>query len=339
MTGRADPAESAQHHAVLAHPARTLPADRRPHPGPIAVLPNPKGVFVEAVQAAGGEVAELSPQTRGVVWLSSLQAAELTDLLERNPQVGWVQLPWAGVDAFADVLAHFAGKERPLWTSAKGAYSQPVAEHALALTLALLRVFPTRVRATSWSTVPEGVSLFGLNVVIIGAGGLALELIRLLEPFNTHITVVRRSAEKVAGAEKTLTSDRLHDVLPTADVVVVAAASTTDTHHLVGATELRAMKSTAVLVNVARGGLVDTDALVQALASESIAGAGLDVTDPEPLPDGHPLWAEPRVIITPHSADTPDMTAPLLAERIRANVLAFLGDGRFEGIVDPGAGY
>lgn len=99
------------------------------------------------------------------------------------------------------------------------------------------------------------------------------------------------------------------------------------------------MKSTAVLVNVARGGLVDTDALVQALASESIAGAGLDVTDPEPLPDGHPLWAEPRVIITPHSADTPDMTAPLLAERIRANVLAFLGDGRFEGIVDPGAGY
>lgn len=170
MTGRADPAESAQHHAVLAHPARTLPADRRPHPGPIAVLPNPKGVFVEAVQAAGGEVAELSPQTRGVVWLSSLQAAELTDLLERNPQVEWVQLPWAGVDAFADVLAHFAGKERPLWTSAKGAYSQPVAEHALALTLALLRVFPTRVRATSWSTVPEGVSLFGLNVVIIGAG-------------------------------------------------------------------------------------------------------------------------------------------------------------------------
>ena len=150
---------------------------------------------------------------------------------------------------------------------------------------------------------------------------------------------MRRSAEKVAGAEKTLTSDRLHDVLPTADVVVVAAASTTDTHHLVGATELRAMKSTAVLVNVARGGLVDTDALVQALASESIAGAGLDVTDPEPLPDGHPLWAEPRVIITPHSADTPDMTAPLLAERIRANVLAFLGDGRFEGIVDPGAGY
>ena len=78
---------------------------------------------------------------------------------------------------------------------------------------------------------------------------------------------------------------------------------------------------------------------MHALAAGSIAGAGLDVTDPEPLPSGHPLWAEPRVIITPHSADTPYMTAPLLAERIRANVAAFLGDGRFEGVVDPAAGY
>jgi phosphoglycerate dehydrogenase-like enzyme len=94
-----------------------------------------------------------------------------------------------------------------------------------------------------------------------------------------------------------------------------------------------------VLVNIARGALIDTDALVAALATGSIAGAGLDVTDPEPLPDGHPLWDEPRVIITPHSADTPDMTAPLLAERIRSIVRALLGDGRFEGVVDPALGY
>lgn len=99
------------------------------------------------------------------------------------------------------------------------------------------------------------------------------------------------------------------------------------------------MKPTAVLVNVARGGLVDTTALVAALESGEIAGAGIDVTDPEPLPDGHPLWSQPRAIITPHTADTPEMTTPLLAERVKTNVRAFLDHSKFEGIVDPEAGY
>lgn len=330
---------SPQHHAVLSAPVEQLPVERRPTPGPIAVLPKAKDIFANAVLAGGGTVAELSSETRGVVWLSSRDAAELTTVLADNPQIEWVQLPWAGVDGFSTVLPAYAGKTLPLWTSAKGAYSQPVAEHALALTLALLRGFPKHVVATSWAKVKEGTSLFGLNVLIIGAGGIAIELIRILEPFNVHITVVRRSAEPMSGAERTLTVDHLDEVLPEADVVVVAAAFTEGTSKLIGAKQLAGMKPTAVLVNIARGGLVDTDALTAALANGTIAGAGLDVTDPEPLNDGHPLWNEPRVIITPHSADTPEMTAPLLAERIRVNVEAFLGDGRFVGIVDPAAGY
>jgi phosphoglycerate dehydrogenase-like enzyme len=339
VTERIATEEAPQHRAVLGRASEALPADRQPHPGPIAVLPRRKDVFVDAVLAGGGEVADLSSQTRGIVWLSSEQAGDLRGILEANPQVEWVQLPWAGVDAFASVLGPFAGTKRPLWTSAKGAYSQPVAEHALALTLALLRVFPTRVVARSWYRIPEGVSLYGLDVVIIGAGGIAVELLRLLAPFNARVTVVRRSPEPLAGASRTVTADRLDEVLPGADVVIVAAASTDETRHLIGAPQLAAMKPTAVLVNVARGALIDTDALVAALAAGTIAGAGLDVTDPEPLPDGHPLWDEPRAIITPHSADTPSMTAPLLAERIRTNVRALLDGGPFEGVVDPGAGY
>ncbi|MFF1574548.1 D-isomer specific 2-hydroxyacid dehydrogenase family protein [Leifsonia sp. NPDC058292] len=331
-------AVAGQHRAVLAVDAEPVPESERPAPGPIAVGPRPNKTFVDAVESGGGTVSELSGETRGLIWLSYKDADALAQALEENPQIGWVQLPYAGVDAFADILEK---EKRPglLWTSAKGAYAQPVAEHALALTLALLRVLPKRVTARSWATEPEGRSLYGLNVVIVGAGGIALELIRLLEPFDADITVVRRSSAPVPGAARTVSSDALADVLPDADVVVVAAALTGGTRHLFGAPEFEAMKNTAYLVNIARGGLVDTDALVAALAEGTIAGAGVDVTDPEPLPDGHPLWDEPHALITPHQADTPEMTAPLLAERIRLNVEAFLGDGRFVGVVDPAEGY
>ncbi|MFF2051781.1 D-isomer specific 2-hydroxyacid dehydrogenase family protein [Leifsonia sp. NPDC058194] len=327
-----------QHRAVLAVEVEALPAEERPEPGPIAVLPNAEPAFVDAVEASGGRVEPISERTRGLVWLDYRDPDGFAAALEAHPSIGWVQLPFAGVDAFARTIA---AEARPglIWTSAKGAYAQPVAEHALTLTLALLRVIPTRVRARSWGTVPEGRSLYGMDVVVIGAGGIALELIRLLQPFGVRITVVRRSAHDVDGAEHTLTTDQLRGALPTADVVVVAAALTGGTRRLLGAAELALMKPSAVLVNIARGGLVDTDALVQALRDGTLAGAGLDVTDPEPLPDGHPLWDEPNCLITPHQADTPEMVAPLLAERVRLNVAAFLGDGRFVGLVDPEAGY
>jgi phosphoglycerate dehydrogenase-like enzyme len=99
------------------------------------------------------------------------------------------------------------------------------------------------------------------------------------------------------------------------------------------------MDESAWLINVARGRHVDTDALVTGLAAGSIAGAGLDVTDPEPLPDGHPLWDVPNCIITPHTADTIEMVLPLLAERIRTNVGRFAAGETLIGVVDPEAGY
>jgi phosphoglycerate dehydrogenase-like enzyme len=296
--------------------------------------------IAHAVRSGGGDLVPLGPDTRGLIWLSYGGAEELESTLDAHPSIEWIQLPYAGVDAFAGLLRSFSDRPLPLWTSAKGAYSQPVAEHALTLVLALLRVIPERVRATGWPTGPKtGTSLFGLSMLIVGAGGIAIELIRLLEPFGVHVTVVRRSPGEVEGAERSVTAERLDEVLPDADVVVIAAASTAETRHLFGAGQFAVMRPSAVLVNIARGGLIDTDALVAALESGEIAGAGLDVTDPEPLPDGHPLWTAPNILITPHSADTPAMTGPLLAERIRANVAGFVGDGSFIGIVDPGAGY
>ena len=312
----------------------------RPEPGPIAVLPRETAMFVDAVLAGGGKIEPLSDATRGVVWLSEKHSDELATVLEAHPGIQWVQLPWAGVDAFAEILARFAAQPYPLWTSAKGAYSEPVAEHALALTLALLRQFPQKARSATWMASPKtGTSLFGLEVLLIGAGGIAREIIRLLAAFDVRVTVVRRSTEPLDGADATVASSELSSVLPTADVVIIAAASTGETAQLMGAEELRLMKRSAVLVNIARGALIDTDALVAALSAGEIAGAGLDVTDPEPLPDGHPLWSAPNCLVTSHSADTPEMTAPLLAGRIRLNVEAFHGTAGFVGVVDPVAGY
>ncbi|MEP6478795.1 MAG: D-isomer specific 2-hydroxyacid dehydrogenase family protein [Rhodoglobus sp.] len=329
-----------QHRDPLAGSAVALPEGDRPIPGPIAVLPVPVPEFDDAIVAAGGVPAALSEETRGVVWFSPNRPAELLEILRTHPGIGWVQLPWAGVDGYREVFAAFVGTNRPLWTSAKSLFSQPVAEHALALTLATLRRLPHKSRATSWAPAKEGLSLYALNVVIVGAGGIAAELLRLLAPFRVTTTIVRRSGEPLPGADRTVTSDQLLSVLPDADVVIIAAASTAKTKHLIGAAELAALRPTAVLVNVARGALVHTDALVDALREERIYGAGLDVTDPEPLPAGHPLWNEPLCIVTSHTADTPEMNAPLLAERIRLNTAALVsGDGRFVGIVDTEEGY
>lgn len=326
------------HRAVLT-PSKAVAAEHRPTPGPVAIGPSAAPHIVEAIEAAGGVVGPIDEQARGLMWLSHTDIDELDRVLTEYPNIEWVQLPMAGVDMFGHILAKYADKPRPLWTSAKGAYSEPVAEHALLLALALLRVLPERLRATSWSKEPKGISLYGKNVVIVGAGGIALEIMRLLAPFDTSVTIVRRSPDPVEGATRTVAASSLGEVLPEADVVIVAAAMTTGTAKMFGAAEFAAMKKTAVLVNIARGGLVDTDALVEALDADEIWGAGLDVTAPEPLPDGHPLWTSDRAIVTPHQADTPEMTAPLLAERIRHNVAALAGEADFIGVVDPAAGY
>jgi phosphoglycerate dehydrogenase-like enzyme len=326
------------HRAVVPTSGAPLPIDA-PQPGPVAVLPEPTDLHVTAVTEAGGTVVPLDADTRGLVWLDPRDPSGLADALDAAPGIGWVQLPFAGVDAFAHLIQEHG--DRVLFTSAKGAYAEPVAEHALALTLGTLRVLQKRARAHSWATEPEGVSLYGRNVVVIGAGGIALEYIRLLAPFDVDVTVVRRSADPVDGASRTVTTDQLDHVLPDADVVMIAAAMTSGTAKLFGERQFAIMKPSARLVNIARGGLVDTDALVEALRTGAIAAAGLDVTDPEPLPDGHPLWSEPGAVITPHQADTPEMVAPLLAERVRLNTTAFLDGGGegFVGVVDPVAGY
>ena len=171
-------------------------------------------------------------------------------------------------------------------------------------------------------------------MAIVGAGGIGRALIELLEPLRVEVLAVTRR-----GRDGTIPADRLGEVWPRAHHVVIAAPATGATRHLVGAEELSAMREDAWLVNVARGSLVDTDALVAALAAGEIAGAALDVTDPEPLPDGHPLWHEPRALITPHVANPDATLRRYLAELVRENVARFAAGEELLSRIDLDAGY
>ncbi|MET4052738.1 phosphoglycerate dehydrogenase-like enzyme [Frigoribacterium sp. PvP054] len=320
--------------AVTVLPAASATADSEGSSGDTWGV-GPAGRAVEATDA---HLVELGDETEMIVVGGRVDQDELRAAIEQHPAVRLVQLPSAGVDAYVETMQATA-RDGLVFTSAKGAYSAPVAEHALALTLATLRSLQIRARASSWEREQRGISLNGSSVTIVGAGGIGTELLRLLQPFDVEVTMVRRTDEAVPGAHRTITVDRLAEVLPTSDVVVVAAALTGGTRSLLGADEFAAMKATAVLVNIARGPLVDTDALVTALAEGHIGAAGLDVVDPEPLPDGHPLWAEPRALITPHQANTNAMTEPLFQARVEANVRALAEGGEPEGVVDVEQGY
>jgi phosphoglycerate dehydrogenase-like enzyme len=299
----------------------------------IALEPAQPAQFVTAIESAGAKVAPLSPEVKGLVWTDYHRPDLLRQVLSENPQLTWVQLPFAGVDAFVDIL-----DAPPTFTCAKGSYSQPVAEHALALMLALGRTLPERVRATSWGE-KFAVSLYESKVLIVGGGGITTELLRLLQPFGCPVTVVRNSTEPMPGATLTIGLDALDDHLSEADFVVVAAALTPQTEGLFDANRFSKMKSTSYLVNIARGKHVVTEDLIEALTSGRIAAAALDVTDPEPLPDGHPLWNVANCLITPHTADTPAQVTRMLAERIAINAKAFCSGESMVGLVDKKLGY
>jgi len=301
----------------------------------IIVGPGSSTRALEAVRRGGGIPKAPGEPADGLVWLSFGGTDELRAVLEATPSVRWVQLPSAGVESFAS--KNFFTDNR-IWTCAKGSYAEPVAEHALALALAGLRKMPERIRASTWGK-PAGLSLYDDAVTILGGGGIASALIQLLAPFRVRVTVVKRRPALVAGADLVLDTNHLHDALSGALVVFVALSLTPETTEIISARELAAMEERAWLVNVARGRHVVTAALVDALVQREIGGAALDVTDPEPLPDGHPLWSLPNCIVTPHTADTPEMVESLLAERIARNVAHFAAEEPLEGRIDADAGY
>ena len=287
-----------------------------------------------AVEAGGGTIVEVA-DADGLVWTDPADPAGLGALLDAQPQIDWVQLPWAGIEPYVDVVRSHAERT---WTCGKGVYAEPVAEHALALALAGLRHLGPFAEARAWGR-QAGTNLLGARVTVLGGGGITESFLRLLGPFGCDVTVVRRTPSPMEGADRVVGEDQLDAALTGAHLVVLALALTPATTGLLDRRRLELLHPDGWVVNVARGAHIVTDDLVAVLADGRIGGAGLDVTDPEPLPDGHPLWDEPRCIITPHTGNTFEMAIPLLTERVRDNVHRRLVGEPLLGPVDPEAGY
>ena len=306
--------------------SRTPPADK----ARVWVWPE-SDLLGSAVSAGGGAIVPLE-QANAIVCTGDDIELLRASLL---PGVRWVQLGSAGIEMWFD--AGLMGPE-VVWTAAKGVYARPIAEHVLALILAAARGLPERSRARSWGT-PSGRLVTGATVGIVGAGGIGGEVIELLAPFETRTIALTRNGRSVPGAHTSIGPEDLPLLLAESEYVVLATALTNETRGMINAGRLAGMRPDAWLINIARGELVDTLALVEALVTRTIAGAALDVTDPEPLPAEHPLWTLPNVIITPHVASTREMGEQYLAARVEENVRRFALGQELLGVVDQQVGY
>ncbi|MFC4605712.1 D-isomer specific 2-hydroxyacid dehydrogenase family protein [Rhodococcus kronopolitis] len=296
--------------------------------------PDENPLLAEGIRRGGGVLVPLA-EAEAVVWAQGPET--FPDTIP--DAIRWVQLPFAGIEPW---LAAGVVDSARTWTSAAGAYSGSVAEHSIMMLLAGVRSLREQLAATSWRKDefdPRVGTVRGSTVAIVGCGGIGRALIPYLAASGARVLAVTRSGTPVPGADETLPADRLDEVWARADHFVVAAPATAATHNLIGRPELARMSRSSWIVNVARGTLIDTDALVDALRAGTIGGAALDVTDPEPLPDGHPLWTLPNALITPHVANPATGLPRALADHVAGNVARFAAGEQLAGVIDPVAGY
>ncbi|WP_129113286.1 D-2-hydroxyacid dehydrogenase [Halegenticoccus tardaugens] len=208
-------------------------------------------------------------------------------------------------------------------TNASGVHGPNIAEHVVGSILLFVRGFDRawrRKERREWRSF-QARELAGSTVAVVGLGAIGETVVDRLEPFGVDTIGVRYSSEKGGPTDEVLGYDDLHDALARSEYVVIAAPLTETTRGLFDEAAFRTMRPDAVLVNVGRGPVVDTDALVDAVRTNAVRGAALDVTDPEPLPEDHPLWTFDNVFVTPHNAGhTPaywDRLADVLAGNVR----------------------
>ena len=305
-------------------------AFREALPDVVFLLPPDAGGFPRGLERA---------QAASISW----ESPPIDDILEAAPALRWIHQRGAGIDRITTprLLASDL-----LLTNGSGNHAPNIAEHVLGLMLAFARQLPTLVRRQEerlWKP-PSPKSLFelsGQTLVVVGFGAIGSALGERARAFDMTVIGVRRSAAPSAhpGADRVVAMAGLDAVLAEADHVAIAAPLTAETRNLFSTARFAAMKPGAYLYNVGRGAIVDHDALLASLRSGRLAGAGLDVTEPEPLPADSPLWGEPNVVITAHSSGLTPRSFARYRDLLLDNMQRYARGEPLRNVVDIQRGY
>jgi phosphoglycerate dehydrogenase-like enzyme len=309
----------------------------------------PERLPLLALVAPGVEIVPFESSEQAIAHVKDADAVIGTatkDLLAAGSQLRWVQVGGAGVERYMAIPELRSGKV--LLTNGQKLASPEIAEHVMALTRALARGLGYSITAQNrktWIRSEIGDQaplqrLRGKTMLVVGLGGIGTEVARLASGAEMRVTGIRSSRRSGPPfVDQVGLTEDLAAFAAEADVVVNCLPMTPDTADIFDAALFKVVKPTAFFVNVGRGGTVDTDALIAALSEGQIAGAGLDVTDPEPLPSDHPLWTAPNLIITPHYAAWSDIGRERRWLLYRENLRRFVAGEPLLSVVDPERGY
>jgi phosphoglycerate dehydrogenase-like enzyme len=310
----------------------------------IVILGLPDSAIAELKKSAPPNIVIVSPPpaqlAAEIADADALISTELTrDQLQAAKRLKWVQIMNAGVEGIVPV---FKGTDVTL-TSLKVTLGPEVADHAMALLLSLTRGLYQTIPARKWET-PRNVSQFtelgGKTAVIVGVGGVGTQIAVRASAFGmTIIGVDPKDAAPLPIIKQMVKPDQLDAVLPQADVVFITVPETPTTRGMIGAKQFQEMKQGAIFIAISRGAVYSMDALVEAMTSRHLGGAGLDVTDPEPLPANHPIWKFENVVITPHVAGRSNVAINRVLELLKENIRRFAAGETLLNVVDKDKGY
>jgi len=261
------------------------------------------------------------------------------DTIAKMPALKWVHAQTAGVEGYVHLP-----EDIPL-TNSSGAYGIAIAEYMLTMSLALLRNLPAYIAQQyqqKWEASGRGYNIHDCNITVVGMGDIGGRYAIICNALGANVTGVVRSprAELPPYVSRLFTTSEIDEALRDADIVALAMPGTDETAGLLSRQRLQGMKKGAIIINVGRGSAIDQDAMTDLLVSGHLGGAALDVTTPEPLPQGNQLWSLPNVIITPHvSHGGRDNTSELVVGKFVQYLQDYLAGRPFARVVDKGAGY